>query len=203
MSPTANNDPGPPSSQGSAVSGKLVIISILFVAFAAAGVSWGFRFYATHRAAGFWGPQTARLIRNSPTIKLSRIDRGPGMTIKTSINRDVSNAPGITHLRNALLEDKSFDWSRSNEAPVVEAAWRLQFIGDSPNEVADVYFTADLNYTFHPVAGHQIRGVSCVPISAGLLELFTEMTAGPAAEGPTDQIAPAPSTTTPSTEPAR
>lgn len=203
MSPTANSHPVPPASEGSAVSGKLVIISILFVALAAAGVSWAFRFYATHRSAGFWGPQTARLIRNAPTIKLSRIDRGPGGTVKTEIDRDVSHAPGITHLRNALLEDKSFDWLGSNEAPAVEAAWRLQFLGESPSEVADVYFTADLNYTFHPVAGHRIRGVSCAPISAGLLELFTEMTAGPAAEGPPGPIAPAPASSALPAKPAR
>jgi hypothetical protein len=99
------------------------------------------------------------------------------------------------------LEDKNFDWLGSNTGPPVEAAWRLQFVGDSPSEVADVYFTGDLNYTFHPVAGHRIRGVSCAPISAGLLELFTEMTAGPAAEGPPGPISPAPSSSP--AEPAR
>jgi hypothetical protein len=194
MSPKANAEPAHPPSRGSAVSGKLVIVSILFVAIVAAGVSWGFRFYATHRAAGFWGPQAARLIRNSTTVKLSRIDRSPDGTVNPNTTRDVSNAHGITHLRNALLEDKSFDWLADNAAPNVEAAWRLQFVGDSPNEIAEVFFTADLNYTFHPVAGHQIRGVSCAPISAGLLELFTEMTAGPAAEGPPGPVSSAPST---------
>src|SRR5262245_5327090 len=117
MSPKANTDPDPPPSRGSAVSGKLVIISILFVAIVAAGVSWAFRVYATHRAAGFWGPQAAWLIRSSQTAKLSRIDRSSDGTIRIKTTRDVSNAPGITHLRNALLEDKSFEWSPGNTAP--------------------------------------------------------------------------------------
>ena len=47
-----------PSASG--ISGKLLIIGILTVAFLAAGTSWWFRYSATHRAATFWGPAAAR-----------------------------------------------------------------------------------------------------------------------------------------------
>ena len=45
------------------VSGKLIILGILAVALLAAGISWVFRYNATHHAAGFWGSKAARLIR--------------------------------------------------------------------------------------------------------------------------------------------
>jgi hypothetical protein len=51
-------------------SGKLVIIGILAVAVASAAASWWFRYAATHRAAQYWGPETARLIRDAPTVEL-------------------------------------------------------------------------------------------------------------------------------------
>jgi hypothetical protein len=178
-----------PSAYG--ISGKVVIVGILTVALVAAGVSWWFRFHATHLAAGFWGPQTARVISSATTIKLSRINRNPEGLITTSMTRNVSNAPGITHLRTALLEDNNFVWPASRSSSPAPAAWRLEFFGDSADEVATVYFTGDLNYTFHPVSEHEVLGVSCAPISAGILELFTEMMAGPAADGPPGPAPPA------------
>jgi hypothetical protein len=178
-----------PSTPG--VSGKLVIVGILTVAVVAAGVSWWFRFHATHNAAGFWGPETARLISDSTSVKLMHIDRNAEGLITTSVTRDVSHSPGITHLRTALLEDRNFVWPASSAEPAVPSAWCLIFVGDSPDENARVAFTPDLNYAVHLVAPLDVRSISCAPISAGLLELFTEMMAGPAAQGPPSAGAPA------------
>src|SRR5215212_5624550 len=93
---------------GSGISGKLVIIGILFVAFWAAGISWYFRYQATHRAVKFWGPEAATIIRDAPVVF---IDRSGKLDYPTSVandgdarraNIDVSHARGLTHFRNAL-----------------------------------------------------------------------------------------------------
>jgi hypothetical protein len=172
----------PPSASG--FSGKLVIVGILTVAIVAAGVSWWFRFHATHLAASFWGAQTARIISDSTSITLTHMSRNADGLIATNATRDVSHAPGITHLRTALLEDRSFVWPAHDGSPPAPAAWQLTFIGDSSNEKASVWFTPDLNYVFHDLSPGHTRGVSCAPISAGVLELFTEMMDAPAAASP-------------------
>src|SRR5688572_9136529 len=62
----------------SKASGKLVIVFILAAAFAAAGASWWFRFNATHRAAEFWGPDVARLIRDAPQVSFFYVVNSTG-----------------------------------------------------------------------------------------------------------------------------
>src|SRR3989304_2712639 len=71
------------------------------------GSSWWFRYSATHRAAQFWGPQAAELIRDAPHVTLrSAAAAADGQdAADAAVPRDVSHAKGLTHLRNALLED--------------------------------------------------------------------------------------------------
>ena len=57
-------------------SGKLLIVAIFLVAFAAAGASWWFRYSATHRTVEFWGPQAAVLLRDAPHVVLRSYDHG-------------------------------------------------------------------------------------------------------------------------------
>src|SRR4029079_568302 len=99
-----------------------------------------------------WGPQIARLINNSTTITLEHIDRDAEGSRTTTITRDVTNAPGILHLRTALLEDKSFVWPASDAQPPAKSAWCLTFIGERPGDRAWVWFTPDLNYTWRGVS---------------------------------------------------
>src|SRR5438270_10988443 len=89
------------------VSGKLVIIGVVTVSLIGAVASWLFRYNATHRAAKFWGPEAAVLIRDAPHVTVKRRP----LTGNFFANEvDVSHARGLVHLRNALLEDQDFDW---------------------------------------------------------------------------------------------
>src|SRR5262245_15088624 len=111
-------------------SGKLLIIGMFVVAIAAAAASWWFRYEATHKAAQFWGPTAVILIRDAPNVELLELQPAneanspqwpPDLAAASQITighktwtirsrRDISSAPGLTHLRNALLEDRSFNW---------------------------------------------------------------------------------------------
>src|SRR4051812_8445935 len=105
----------PPSAPG--ISGKLVIVGIVLVALCAAATSWWFRYNATHLTATFWGPEEATIIRDSPLVTIyhpGSLDapNHPAIMKKTEATElDISNAHGLTHLRNALLEDHNFDWT--------------------------------------------------------------------------------------------
>src|SRR4051794_4880249 len=70
MPPKATTAEDLPPSSVSTISGKLLIIGILVLALVAAAASWWFRHNATHRAAKFWGPEAAILIRDAPNVEL-------------------------------------------------------------------------------------------------------------------------------------
>ena len=172
-------------------SGKLVIIGILAVAVASAAASWWFRYAATHRAAQFWGPETARLIRDAPTVELYQSKPPATFTPLSRIDdfleradaRDVSNAPGLTHLRNALLEDRSYRWPPRPMQPVQRWPWLLSFRNERQNEAAVLVFSPDWQYVGR--LGRK-EVVSCQPIADGLAEMLGEL----APAGEANAIAP-------------
>ena len=170
-------------------SGKLLILAMLLVGLLAAGTSWWFRYSATHRAAKFWGPQAARLIRESPKVELLQLELGGGGhsvsgTLRLADEasnvlaaRDVSTARGMTHLRTALLENRSFDSFRKPADQAPKWRWALRFHDHSS---ATILFnedcTATTAYPSEASRNHPSDGViaSCEPIAAGLREVFAE-----------------------------
>jgi hypothetical protein len=163
------NQPESQQPRDRAISGKLVILSILAVALVAAGTSWVFRYYTTHQAADFWGPTGSRLIRDAPRVSLSRIYLGSAPT-----TRDISKAPGITHLRNALLEDRSFGWRQTFDAAPKHFSWQLSFSDPAGGQQLTILFTSNCNGAMLSGTGRTQRTVSTEPISKGLCEVFTE-----------------------------
>lgn len=195
------------------VSGKWVILGILAVAFVAAGGSWIFRYNATHRAVEFWGPQAARLIRDASRVDIFRLRteeagsvpataRIPLKSDRTLYGYDqhiISKAHGLAHLRNALVEDRSFEWPA--EAPSSDPPWRWALtFWRSPDRITPlggpswtqkamdamhdkkqpvmtcILFTEDCTQAtvVEPANG---KVISCKPIAAGLREMFAEFAA--------------------------
>jgi hypothetical protein len=152
------------------VSGKLVIVCIITVALAAAGASWWFRFNSTNRAAKFWGPVGSRLIRDAPRVVLIR-----SYLVEEPKSRDISNAPGITHLRNALLEDRSFRWSQGVDAAPKSGGWKLEFSNPATTDRLTIHFTTDCRGAMVPSDLPKRAIVSTEPISTGLREIFEEL----------------------------
>ena len=105
------------------VSGKLVIGLILAVAVLAATFSWWFRWQATHRAAEFWGVEAIAILQRPRQVialqlnacppdenaAASRTEQFPRQGV--AAERVITTAGGVTHLRQALLEDRSYDWN--------------------------------------------------------------------------------------------
>src|SRR4051794_22605652 len=136
--------------------GKLVVLAIVLIAFWAAAISWYFRYQMTHRAAKFWGPESARLIRDAPQVTLyvtpfsgvnAAANPAAAQAIFDKSAIDVSHAPGLTHLRNALLDDRSFEWRGPNEpSPNVAddiAYWYLIFDDPKSGSLAQIAFSHD------------------------------------------------------------
>jgi hypothetical protein len=202
---SAKRQPIEPSTAPAApqVSGKLVIFGIVSVALAGAGISWWFRYNATHKAARFWGPETAALIRDAEvvtlfrkpsaeTIRLAR--ENPTRAIFDETVHDVSRSPGLLHLRNALLEDKNFIWPAQGEpwpAPLVdESLWVLTFYDPEVKAVSLVTFSGNCRQAIRETRemfAIQLTAVSTEPMAAGLREMFDEFSAN-AASKPAEQL---------------
>jgi hypothetical protein len=172
-----------PDPRVSNVSGKIVILAIVAVALAAAGTSWWFRYNATRKTAEFWGAEVTRLIRDAPHVELLRLapsasENEPGEVLdfrgekyKLVARIDASAAPGMTHLRNALLEDRSFDaynivfeWSPHH--------WRWALVFRNRRESATILFAEDCMYT--TLSQGRGQTARCASIAAGLREMFAE-----------------------------
>lgn len=107
-----------------AARGQWVVVALVLLGLAAAGVAWIWNYARSRRALAFWGPQTAVLLRRARTVELVLLERplSPGQTaagplgevalggqrwqIQTRI--DLSRAPGILNARTSLLQDASF-----------------------------------------------------------------------------------------------
>ena len=175
--------PGPPPIDFA--SGKFVIIGILILALAAAGGSWLFRYSATHKAARFWGPAAAGIIRDAASVDflvLTPSEAGSpssneiesrGEKYRLVAQVDVSAAHGLVHLRNALLEDHNFD-SFDLDKGAASQPWRWALEFHTGKDSTTVVFSNDCATTALATGG---AIASCRPIAAGLAELFGEFTA--------------------------
>jgi hypothetical protein len=113
---------------GTTVSGKWVILAVVALALFGAGFSWWHRYTSTRMAARFWGPQHSSLIRNPANVQLITVrpmsdteshNHEPTSqfpdhyhtlagVVRVTERRDITQAHGLSHLRNELLMDRSF-----------------------------------------------------------------------------------------------
>lgn len=178
-----------PTTDPPGVAGKWIVIGVFGLALVGAVGSWLFRYYATHQAARFWGAKSAVLIRDAPQVDFYFLVNGeatlndadllekltqPGVCSKV----DVSRGRGIVHLRNALLEDRSFDWQMTPAAPP-PAGWMLRFSDPTTKDEAWIAFATGSNFCRLLGADQDAEIVSCEPIARGLTEVFNEFSAVP------------------------
>jgi hypothetical protein len=178
-------------------SGKLLIITMFVAALAAAATSWWFRYEATHHAAQFWGPEGARLIRDAPNVELLMLQPAPTAADRTkspdeirvgsavwtiTARHDISAAHGLVHLRNALLEDSSFNWSNDSLPPAFASGTALFFRDPETSDPLAILLSSDFQLLQTlPPGEKSLRTVSCGPIAAGLAETTVEWSQQPVA----------------------
>lgn len=162
-----------PAVNPSPVAGKLLIVAILLGAVSLAGFSWWFRYASTHRAARFWGPDAVRLVRDAPLVEACRwTPTGDVVALgRPATVRDVSHAPGMKNLRNALLEDRNFDWLAETNSAAGQAHFGLRFEGPGGNAELWVLFSSECD-ELHVTDG---RAVSTAAIADGLKTVFEEI----------------------------
>jgi hypothetical protein len=120
--------------------GKWVIAVIFGLAVAMAFFAWNFQRLRGQRVLTYYGDQVAYLMRMAPQADLwefeSHLENAQIERLAVSLTRrdlptnarhlSLSSKPGWTHARQALIEDRSYDWHRP---PAAVAHWThlLQF----------------------------------------------------------------------------
>ena len=162
-------------------SGKLVLLGMLLVGIALAGFAVWHRYANTRMALAFWGPQAAELISTADGAELlvlapqgessttgKPVIEHAGRRFAIRSQYDLSNVRGLAHLRAALVEDSSFDWSGAQtRAP--EWTHGLRFFENGRETVV----LLDLECGRATSAEHD-EGVSIQPIAAGLKKFIEE-----------------------------
>lgn len=182
--------PGVMETDRSPFYGKLLITGIVVLALLLAGFSWWFRFQATHRTAQFLGPDAARLIRDAPLVEAFRWNEPVAFADhSTATGKDVTHARGITHLRAALLEDRSYDWDSPHDQPRLYR-FCLRFTDAQRGQELSLYFDDPCEWMdcSHGDALPKTT-ISCRPISDGLRTIFAELFPNDESAGETVQPA--------------
>lgn len=143
-------------------SGKLVSLGVLLLAIGLGAFAWTYHRSRSDRAVNYWGAQNAVFVRTAPQVALARlvavrddqVDASVGRSSEPAARvvmiddrpwqvldeRDITNAPGLVHLRQALVQNSSFDWSRS-EGDASEGSWdyvlRFRSNAHSPEKLLD------------------------------------------------------------------
>lgn len=167
-------------------SGKTLILGVLVLALAMAAAAWWFRYSQTHRAVELWGPQAAVLIRDAPrvTLRSDAASKDAEGAAETDVARDISQAKGLTHLRNALLEDNSYDWTAKGPA---DTNWSQSLVferseGAEPRIV--ILFSPDFKWAANGSASDPAKSAVATSgeFAAGLAKFFAEQDAAAPAE---------------------
>jgi len=163
--------------------GKWVIVGIVGLAILAAAFSWSYRRRAMRRSMAFWGTEAASLIAHGPRVQALRLnpsdataasddqERIPFDSRRFAViqRRDMSRARGLTHLRQSLLEDASFDFRSAKRA--IQPKWEYAIRFGRGSRTATVLVSlADKRLA---LVGHE-RTLSMAPIAAGVAIVLTE-----------------------------
>lgn len=125
-------------------SGKWVIAGIMGLALVAASAAWWNAWSKGRRALEYWGSEAAYLIRLAPTVTLIELQSPPELatdqqsgkqwpglvngqdyTVKRRL--DISQARGLVHARQALIQDTSYQWPVMS-SPAVNWQYAIEFV---------------------------------------------------------------------------
>ncbi len=167
-------------------SGSKLVVVLGSLALALAAASWRYRFETAHRSTQFWCPEAAQLIVEPGQVVALGLQSsaegekraadllpllGDAYTVVSRL--DLTNAPGMVHLRHALTSDSNYVWGQSAAAP---AAWRWALRFQDADRQLLVLFTADLATLGKSATNSSpAEVISCQPMAETLQQYFTAL----------------------------
>ena len=107
--------PGSPAvigdSSAAVGSGARLVIGLLLLGITAGVVGIWYQRGQTQRCLAFYGPEAARMVTSAPVVEVWALAPAAESGVLVALERaDVSQAPGLVHLRRGLVEDANFRW---------------------------------------------------------------------------------------------
>ena len=163
--------------------GRWTIVVMILAAAVAAALGWWYQRAAMRRTMALWGPETALVIARASRVEALRLGPGGlgadrpaaetidlgGARIPVIERRDIGRSRGLSHLRQALLDDRSFDWQAQPAAAAAHWDYALRFAGQDRS----VTLLVDLSGQLLAVAGAPTIA-SVAPIADGLAAFLDE-----------------------------
>jgi hypothetical protein len=119
----------PVTSRGSAPTGGWLVLGLVALATGLGVFAVWFQWGQTRRCLAFFGPVAARRIQSAARVELWTI-AAEGDRLRAVERLDVSQAPGLVHLRRGLIEDVNYGWDERSDEP--EQSRRPDHAGDHP-----------------------------------------------------------------------
>ena len=138
--------------------GKLVIILMLLVGVGAAGFAWFYRLRLSSPSLAAWG-ESASVVRLAQKVDLLALS-GPSPEADTeeeatsaasgqlglpavAARYDISAAPGLIHLRHALLHAKGIEWQPTDVVEERADNWQFALRFQDPRRPVTVWLDLD------------------------------------------------------------
>jgi hypothetical protein len=187
-------------------SGSKLILVMCGLALVAAVSAWWSRYAATHRAAEFWGPEAAALLRGPSQVELLELDGSVSLhgmrwdqatwqdVLPVIARHNITDAQGLSHLRSALVEDRNYDWDQSpareadysSDTSETNPRWIWALRLTTSGHAVTVLLTRDFSKLGKLQAdGQAVTWVSCRPLMVPLVTYFKSLEAvweGPGAK---------------------
>ena len=104
--------------------GSLLVVGILGLAACLAAFAVWFQWTQTRRCLAFFGPEVAAAIQVAPRVEAWRLTAtGAGGRPLATSRTDVSQAPGLVHLRHGLVEDSNYASTAAPSSGRPPASW--------------------------------------------------------------------------------
>lgn len=151
----ARTDSQPRSLAGdTAPSGRWLVLGILLVAAGLGAFAVWFQWGQTRRCLAFFGPVAAGRIQTATRVELWSLAVEEGR-VRAIDRLDVSQAPGLVHLRRGLIEDVNYDWDgQPREAEAAQA--------NQPRQLPPTAWDLALAFLDGPAAGEEAAGSATV-----------------------------------------
>jgi hypothetical protein len=178
------------------VQGKVAILAIAFLGVAASVGSFFYYARLQHRPLALWGPEQARLMLRAPKALAYQLEAAPevepaaganvieigGQRLRLVDERDVTQSPGFSHIRQSFVHDASFDWDAPADDCQPRWTHALRFIeGEQSATILLAFNCARAALADDPAAkivpdqNWPPRSVSIKPVSAAIEEFFVEL----------------------------
>ncbi len=180
------------------ISGELAIVAVVCIGVGAAAAGMLYNHYSQDQALQLWGPDAAARILGAPTAELGRLELddpsaggGQGRTARSALEkprldlmtlggrayrsagwRNVATAPGFSHVRRSLVNDRGFGPPSDQPFASYEWIYTLRFKDDEGQ--CALVFTADATQVALVSSGRLPRMATLRASAPGIAGFFRE-----------------------------